>query len=763
LATASGLLLFATARATHVSAAEANLFSLFQSLPNGLEPFFRVLWGLGAVWAVGLVGAAALVGRRWRLARDLLLSGLVAWAAARVLGTTVVGHVGLRASLKILTHRASTPAFPLVRLSLVVAVVAAAGPYVGRPVRRLGQVLVVAVAVSAMYLGLGFLNDVLGGLILGWGVAAGVHLLFGSPGGRPTSKQLAITLPQIGINVTDVRLAPTQLPDATVFESRDADGALVIKVIGRDQVDAQLLAKAWRFLVYKEPAPPFYLTRTQQVEHEACMALLARSAGVQVPEVLFVGKAGPSAALLVTRRLPGTPLRDLEPSELTDGLLESVWTGVAKLHAGRVTHGALDASHVVINEGGPALVGFGHASTADGAGRQANDIAQLLVSSAALVGEARAVAACANVLGTAALAGAIPVIQPAILLRQTRSVLGSHRDLRQRLDALRHLAAQRAAVEPPAVAQLQRFRTSSLLLAASSLVAVAVLLNQAGNPAQVWDTTQHAAWGWVALALAISVITNLPYAVALMGTLPLRLPLWPTTELELAMSYSNLVIPVIGGTGFQIRFLQNQGADLPVAVAAGGLLSTAGAVISQLPLLALAIWLSPDSLDLSGVPVTRIVKTAAIAILALGVLAALGLGIPRLRRTVLPPVKEATNTIWEALRSLRQLALILSGNLAASLLYGFCLLCCLRAFGGDLSFWTLLAVSIAVGTLAALVPVPGGPAAVGSIGLAGALTALGVPTHVAVAATLTNQLTVSYLPAAPGWFATRHLLEHNYI
>src|SRR6202035_1757578 len=124
-------------------------------------------------------------------------------------------------------------------------------------------------------------------------------------------------------------------------------------------------------------------------------------------------------------------------------------------------------------------------------------------------------------------------------------------------------------VAPPALAQLQRFRTSSVILAASSLVAIGVLLDQVGHPSQVWDAAQQARWGWAALALAISLATNIPYAIALMGTLPLRLPLWPTTELQLGMSFSNLAIPMIGGTGFQIRLLQRQGADLPTAGAAG--------------------------------------------------------------------------------------------------------------------------------------------------------------------------------------------------
>jgi glycosyltransferase 2 family protein len=763
LATALVLLTILAARASNVSATEANIFDLFHSLPRGLEPLFRVLERVGGLWALGLVAAAALLGRRWRLARDLLLSGFLAWAIARVLGSDVVGHIGLRASLRTLTHRATTPAFPLVRLSLVVAVVAAAGPYVSRPVRRLGQVLVAVVALSAMYLGAAFPKDVLGGLILGWGVAAAVHLLFGSPGGRPTSWQLDIALAQVGINATDIHLAASQPLDASVFEGRDADGQLRVKAIGRDEVDAQLLAKAWRFLVYKEPSPPLYLTRGQQVEHEACMALLARSGGVRVPDVLFVGRAGPNAALLVFRPLAGRSLSDLDPSLVSDGLLEATWAEVAKLHAGRVTHGALDADHVVVDERGPALVGFARASTAGFDHRRARDVAELMASIAAIVGDARTVTTCATVLGLDVLVEAIPVLQPPTLSRQNRSRLGAHRDLRKRLDELRRAAAEKAAVAPPRLSQLQRFRTSSVLLAASSLIAVAALLNQVGAPQHAWDAARQASWGWAALALMLSLSTNMAYAFALMGTLPLRLPLWPTTELQVAMSYSNLVVPVIGGTGLQIRFLQRQGVDLPTAMAAGGLLSTAGTVLSQLPILALAIWLSPDSLNLGGVPVSGIVKTSVTGVLALGALAAITLGVPRLRRTVLPPLREAASTIWTALRTLRQLTLIVTGNLAVSLLYGFCLLCCLRAFGGNLSFWTLLAVSIAVGTFAALVPLPGGGAAVGAVGLAGALTALGVSTQVAVAATLVNQLTVSYLPAAPGWFATQHLLKHDYL
>jgi uncharacterized membrane protein YbhN (UPF0104 family) len=77
--------------------------------------------------------------------------------------------------------------------------------------------------------------------------------------------------------------------------------------------------------------------------------------------------------------------------------------------------------------------------------------------------------------------------------------------------------------------------------------------------------------------------------------------------------------------------------------------------------------------------------------------------------------------------------------------------------------WTVLAVSIGVGSLVALIPVPGGSTAAGAVGLTGILVAFGLPVDVAVAATLTNQLTVTYLPALPGWLATRHLVQHHYL
>ena len=95
-------------------------------------------------------------------------------------------------------------------------------------------------------------------------------------------------------------------------------------------------------------------------------------------------------------------------------------------------------------------------------------------------------------------------------------------------------------------------------MAIGALVAIAVLLADVGDPGAMWATLRSADWSWIALAIVLSLLSNIAYAVGLQGTVPVRLPLWPTTEVELAMSFSNLAIPGIGGQGMQVRYLQKR-------------------------------------------------------------------------------------------------------------------------------------------------------------------------------------------------------------
>jgi uncharacterized membrane protein YbhN (UPF0104 family) len=164
-----------------------------------------------------------------------------------------------------------------------------------------------------------------------------------------------------------------------------------------------------------------------------------------------------------------------------------------------------------------------------------------------------------------------------------------------------------------------------------------------------------------------------------------------------------------------------------------------------------------------------LVPTQGLAVLALGIFLAAALaaaviaGIPRIRRAVGPPLHQAAASVWGVLREPRLVARLVGGNVAVMLLAAGCLAASLAAFGGTAPFGALLATNIVVGTIASAVPVSGGNTAVAAVGLSGALVALGVPHPVAVAAALGDQLAFSWLPAIPGWFASRHLVRHDYL
>jgi uncharacterized membrane protein YbhN (UPF0104 family) len=764
LVIAAAILVGTAFHVNDLTRSEGELFKLFNTLPDALSPLFVTLYRFGSLWAVGIVVVAALVARRWRLARDLAIAAFTAWLVGRVIGLMVVDQESLVKSLDTVTRLGRTPSYPVVRLAVIVAIISAASPYLTRPTRRVGQFLVLLMALAALYLGTGLPNDVFAGIVLGWGVAAAVHLVFGSPGGRPTRAQVAAALGELGVEVGDVELLRAQARTGTVMGATDAAGALRVRVLGRDEADAQLLAKFWRWLFYKDGGPSLHLTRLEDVEHEAYTHLLAERAGVRVPEVVVAGTAGPGTALIAVRDGAGTRLVDVDADAVTDGVLAELWENVGKLHGARLAHGRLNAQHVLVADDRVSLVDFDRASAGANDMRRSADVAELLVSTATIVGDRRAVDAAMRALGPQAVADALPLLQTAALSNESRPH-GRHArsELKKTLDDLRTMIAETAGVEAPALQQLARVDTTNLLMAVGTLIAVFALLGQIGDPQQFWDTITSADVGWLVVALLISFSTNIATAVALMGTVPVALPLWRTSELQLSMSFSNLAVPAVGGMAAQIRFLQKQGVDLASAVASGAVLMNAANIFTCVLLLVVAVVLSPTDIHTGTIPTSELVDVVVLVAVVVAIVLALIWFIPKLRNLVVPQVTSAVTTIGHALRSPRRVFELIGGNAINAMLYALVMLACLEAFGGSLNYWTILALNIVIGTIASLVPIPGGGTAVGSVGMSGALTAAGVPTEIAVAAVLANQLVANFIPAVPGWFATRDLLNRDYL
>ena len=195
------------------------------------------------------------------------------------------------------------------------------------------------------------------------------------------------------------------------------------------------------------------------------------------------------------------------------------------------------------------------------------------MSTAAIAGNDRAIAAAVRGIGSDALAAAVPLLQPGALSQDLRpSRRRGRKALKKQLDDVAAPAAVTATgIEAPPLQQLYRVNTTNLLMAVGTLIAVFALLSQIGDPEEFWNTISSADWGWLAVALTVSFLTNFATAISLLGCVPMNLPLMRTAELQLSMSFSNLAVPAVGGLAAQVRFLQLQGIDVASAVAAGGL------------------------------------------------------------------------------------------------------------------------------------------------------------------------------------------------
>jgi len=743
--------------AHHPTATEEAVVRLYNSIPHGARTLFLILYQLAALWAVGLLAVTVLLLRRWRLARDLAVAGASAWVLGRLIAF-LVHDSGLWDAFRVTFDLTGAPRFPMVRVAVAVATVLVASPHLTRPTRRIGEALVALLALSSLYLSRGFPTDLIAAIVLGWGVAHAVEWVFGTPVGRPAVGQVEDALAALGVDATGVRATHEQPVGRAVFLAETTTGPVRIVALGRDEADAQLLARAWRFLAYRDAPPTLVPTRRAQVEYEAYLALLARDAGVATPRVVVAGTHG-SLALLVVEQVAGTELYDLDDDALTDALLDRCWTEVRTLHGAHVAHGKLDGKHVIVDGATARLVSFDFATSSARFRQTTGDVAQLLAATAAVVGPERAVAAAVRILGKEAVGAALPVLQAPALSGWTHDAFGGRDQLDDRLEKLRDVGAEATGTEAPELRRLYRIQPRSLLMAVGALVGVGVLLSRVGDPVVFWDTVKNADWWFVALAFVLGIATDVAFGITFLGNVPIRLPVWPSIELQSAMSFSNLAVPVAADTALQVRFLQKNGLDLPSAVAAGGILSSVSEIIVQVGLLFLAIWLAPDSIDFGRIDTSQIVVVVLIAVLLIGVATAVVFGVRRIRRAVLPPIQRAMATVWSAIKTPSRLALLIGGNIVAQCLYAASLLACVEAYGASINFWTLLALNIGISVIASLVPIPGGGTAVSAVGLAGMITAFGVPAATASAAVLTHQLAVTYLPAIPGWFATNDLVK----
>lgn len=318
----------ALAHRGHPGTFEIHLFRLLNQMPGALGPPLSTIMQLGSLAAVPIASGVALAYRRFRFAFDLAVAGSLAWILARLVKdlvergrpATLIDHVSIR------DVAASGYGFPSGHAAVAAALATVASPYLSRGGRRAAWAAVGIVAVARIFVGAHLPVDAFGGVVLGWTIGAGLHLLLGAPGKLLAPNRLLRALSEGGLGVAQVRPLTVDARGSTPYLVRLDDGTeLFVKVVSREQRNADWIFKAWRFIAFREvedEAP--FATPKQQVEHEAYLALLAERAGVRTPSVVTTGIVG-SSAFLVQTRVTGKNLDSYDQQELDNALIAEIW------------------------------------------------------------------------------------------------------------------------------------------------------------------------------------------------------------------------------------------------------------------------------------------------------------------------------------------------------------------------------------------------------------------------------------------------------
>jgi undecaprenyl-diphosphatase len=730
-----------------------DLIDLQASRPVWVATLTDVAFGVAA--AIAVVGANIwlLAHRRFRRWAVINFAAFLAITLASVVGQLV---------LDLPTSEALRDAVEEGRESLgnaglasFVAVLTVSGPWITRRIRPwarwlLGSAVVVSVLQGSsdimtlpMDIGLGILSGAI------------VALLVKTPSQTPTAEEVTNALGRSGIIATSVRPASVDARASVPWFVTTSDGRkLFVKTQSPENRAADLLFRAYRWVRLRRAGddwPEPSLRRA--VEHEAFVALASWCNGVRTPQLITVAEIGPNGMLLAYERIVAHTLADEEAE--SEGVLHGVWEAVGHLQDKGIAHRDLRLANIMVDEQRDVwLIDFGFAELAAHQNLLDRDLAELLASTAASVGAERAVAVAVDVMGPDRIAAAIPWIQPLVLSSATRTQLRSAESYHR----LREVAAEAVGLAEVPMERVERIRPATLLTIATLALAGYYLLPQLAGVDNFVDAARTAGLWWLALTVLASAMTYLGAAVAIIGSVPVRLQLWPTLLTQVASSFANRITPAkVGGMAINVRYLQRQGLRISTAISAVGLNTIAGFGV-HVALLVLA-GVAAGNTASAGIPLPSERALAWVVgglILLSGGFMALPIGRRLITQNLWPAVRSAAASIGSIARKPAKLSALFGGSFTVTASYSVAMFASLRAFGDDTPIAVVVAVYLAAAAVATAAPTPGGLGATEAALIAG-YVAVGVDGSLAVTAVLLFRLVTFWLPILPGWLAAHAL------
>ena len=648
---------------------------------------------------------------------------------------------------------------PIARYGFIVSLTAffsAVTPYLNRRWRRFGWISILVFLATSMLSNLDPPTDEFLAIGVAYATGAAVLLAFGEPNRRPRGRRIVEGLARSGISLTELRRAGVDARGSVPWFATTTTGqGLFVKALSPDERAADTMFRITRMFRLKgvgDERPFSSLKRA--VEHEAVASLKASAVGVRTPQMEAIAEVSPNSMLMAYDLVDGKSLDSVPVEDLTDDVLEGVWQQVLILRRRRTAHRDLRLANVFLDsDGRPWLIDFGFAELAATDGQLRSDIAELIASTASVVGPERAVSNAIAVLGADPVADASSRIQPLALSGATRDSLKKQKGLDKEI---RDEIQRQTGIEEVPLENLERIPTRTVLMVVGFALAVYFLIPQLTQTD--FGAVLDANWAWTPAILLASFVTYVGAAYNVMGSVPERVRLIPATLVQLAGSFVNRISPVkVGGMATNVRFLQMNGVELPSAVAGIGVASVSTMIVHITLLLITVLFLGRNAGDFLEVPSGQTVLIGAVVFFTLLTVVYFLPPARRLFREKVWPSIEASGRGLVAVASTPSKAIMLFGGaLLLIVAYIAALWFSLEAFGGGLSVPAVALVFLGGQALGNLAPTPGGIGATEAAIIA-AMTALGLDATTAVSATFLYRIATFWLPILPGVFSFRKL------
>lgn len=385
------------------------LVSHTEKLLRGLDeiPSWLVTGVVAGTWIVGVI--VVLGGLVWSVAKGdwrALYTIVLATALAAVL-TALLG-LGSEPTARAVGNAADTiddivrqATLTEILLAGAMALATACAPWVSRRFRRLTALLVLGLVLSRALVTPIALSS-MRGLLIGWFSGALVLVLLGAPPRRPRAASIANGLAAVGVPLRRIEQASLDARGSTPYFAETVDDRkLFVKALGRDERSADLLFRAYRYVLPRNLGDERgYLSLRRAVEHEALLAFAARDLGVRTPRFVALASADPAAFVLSYEAIDGKSLDRVPAEDVTDQLLEGIWRQVAILRSRRLAHRDLRLANVFVAADGEVwMIDFGFSELAASDTLLSTDLAELLAATAIVVGPERAARAARRILG----------------------------------------------------------------------------------------------------------------------------------------------------------------------------------------------------------------------------------------------------------------------------------------------------------------------------------------------------------------------------